>query len=89
MISHSNRTNQTLRRHDLIFVSPLACRALLETRDDVVEERLVMNWADRGWPLVARSRHARRHRRSRAGFAAAAICRQTPAPEEPVPPAYG
>jgi phosphoribosyl-dephospho-CoA transferase len=54
MISHSNQINHTLRRHDLIFVSPVAWRALLETRDDVVKERLVMNWIDRGWPLVAR-----------------------------------
>jgi phosphoribosyl-dephospho-CoA transferase len=54
MISHSNQPNQTLRRHDLIFVSPAAWHALLETRDDVVNERLVLNWADRGWPLVAR-----------------------------------
>jgi phosphoribosyl-dephospho-CoA transferase len=54
MISHSNQINQTLRRHDLIFVSPVAWRALLKTRDDVVKEGLVMNWVDRGWPLVAR-----------------------------------
>jgi hypothetical protein len=54
MISHSNRTNQTLRRHDLIFMSPLACRALLETRDDVVKEPLVIEWVDQGWPLITR-----------------------------------
>jgi phosphoribosyl-dephospho-CoA transferase len=54
MISHSNQINQPLRRHDLIFVSSVAWRALLKTRDDVVMEHLVMDWADRGWPLVAR-----------------------------------
>jgi phosphoribosyl-dephospho-CoA transferase len=42
------------RRHDMIFVSPAAWRALLETRDDLAAEPLVAGWIDRGWPLVAR-----------------------------------
>jgi phosphoribosyl-dephospho-CoA transferase len=54
MISHSNRDDRRLRRHDLIFVSPAAWRSLLKTRDDLVDEPLVVDWADRGWPLVAR-----------------------------------
>ena len=54
MISHSNQNNQRVRRHDLIFVSPVAWHSLLKMRDDLAEESLVVDWADRGWPLVAR-----------------------------------
>jgi len=43
-----------VRRHDLIFVSPVAWHSLLKMRDDLAEESLVVDWADRGWPLVAR-----------------------------------
>jgi phosphoribosyl-dephospho-CoA transferase len=43
-----------LRRHDLIFVSPAAWRALLKMRGDLAGEPLVAGWVDRGWPLVAR-----------------------------------
>jgi phosphoribosyl-dephospho-CoA transferase len=38
----------------MIFVSPVAWRALLETRNDLAAEPLVAGWIDRGWPLVAR-----------------------------------
>lgn len=41
-----------LARHDLVYVLPLAWRALIASRDDADE--LVVEWADRGWPLVAR-----------------------------------
>jgi phosphoribosyl-dephospho-CoA transferase len=41
-------------RHDLIFVSPVAWRSLLKTRDDLAEEPLAAGWVDRGWPLIAR-----------------------------------
>jgi phosphoribosyl-dephospho-CoA transferase len=54
MILHSNQNNQRVRRHDLIFVSPVAWHSLIKSRDDLVEEPLVVDWADRGWPLVAR-----------------------------------
>jgi len=54
MISHSCQNNQRVRRHDLIFVSPVAWHSLLKTRDDLFEEPLVVDWAGRGWPLVAR-----------------------------------
>ncbi len=54
MISHSNQNNRRPRRHDLIFVSPVAWRSLLKTRDDLAGEPLVIEWVDRGWPLVAR-----------------------------------
>ena len=54
MISHSNQNNRRPRRHDLIFVSPVAWRSLLKTRDDLAGEPLVIGWVDRGWPLVAR-----------------------------------
>ena len=54
MISHSCQNNQRVRRHDLIFVSPVAWHSLLKTRDDLFEGPLVADWAGRGWPLVAR-----------------------------------
>jgi len=54
MTSHSNRADQKLRRHDLIFVSPVAWRSLLQRRDDLGGEPLVLEWVDRGWPLIAR-----------------------------------
>jgi phosphoribosyl-dephospho-CoA transferase len=54
MTSHFNLTDQKLRRHDLIFVSPVAWRSLLQTRDDLIGESRIVDWADRGWPLVAR-----------------------------------
>jgi phosphoribosyl-dephospho-CoA transferase len=54
MISHSCQNNQRVRRHDLIFVSPVAWHSLLKTRDDLFEEPLVVDWAGRGWPLIAR-----------------------------------
>jgi phosphoribosyl-dephospho-CoA transferase len=54
MTSHSNQNDQKRRRHDLIFVSPVAWRSMLKTRDDLAGEPLVVGWVDRGWPLVAR-----------------------------------
>lgn len=54
MTSHFNQNDRKLRRHDLIFVSPVAWRSLLQTRDDLTGESLIIDWADRGWPLVAR-----------------------------------
>jgi phosphoribosyl-dephospho-CoA transferase len=54
MTSHFNHNDRRLRRHDLIFVSPAAWRSLLQTRDDLSGEPLIVDWADRGWPLVAR-----------------------------------
>ena len=54
MTSHFNHNDRELRRHDLIFVSPVAWRSLLQTRDDLTGEPLIVDWADRGWPLVAR-----------------------------------
>jgi phosphoribosyl-dephospho-CoA transferase len=54
MTSLSGRNNLSLRRHDLVFVSSGAWRSLLKTRDDLAGEPLAADWADRGWPLVAR-----------------------------------
>jgi phosphoribosyl-dephospho-CoA transferase len=54
MTSHFNPNDRKLRRHDLIFVSPVAWRSLLQTRDDLTGEQLIVDWVDRGWPLVAR-----------------------------------
>jgi phosphoribosyl-dephospho-CoA transferase len=52
--SHSRRSNENRRRHDLVFVRPIAWRSFLATRGDLAEEALVAGWVDRGWPLVAR-----------------------------------
>jgi phosphoribosyl-dephospho-CoA transferase len=54
MIARSYQNNQRVRRHDLIFVSPVAWHSLIKTRADLFEEPLVVDWAGRGWPLVAR-----------------------------------
>jgi phosphoribosyl-dephospho-CoA transferase len=54
MTSHFNHNDRKLRRHDLIFVSPVAWRSLLQARDDLTGEQLIVDWVDRGWPLVAR-----------------------------------
>jgi len=48
------RSDDALRRHDLVFVSPAAWRALLEPHPDLAREPLVAGWADRGWPLIVR-----------------------------------
>jgi phosphoribosyl-dephospho-CoA transferase len=52
--SHSRRSNENPRRHDLVVVRPTAWRSFLETRDDLAEDALVAGWVDRGWPLIAR-----------------------------------
>src|SRR5258705_13058218 len=54
MILRSIQINRRPRCHDVIFVSPVAWRSLLKTRDDLAGEPLVIEWVDRGWPLVAR-----------------------------------
>ena len=54
MTSHCNHNDRKLRRHDLIFVSPAAWRSLMQARDDLSGEPWIVDWADRGWPLVAR-----------------------------------
>ncbi|WP_441251930.1 malonate decarboxylase holo-[acyl-carrier-protein] synthase [Tardiphaga sp. 71_E8_N1_1] len=54
MTSHFDHNDRNPRRHDLIVVSPAAWRSLLQTRDDLRGEPLIVDWADRGWPLVAR-----------------------------------
>ncbi|WP_031257600.1 malonate decarboxylase holo-[acyl-carrier-protein] synthase [Mesorhizobium sp. LNHC232B00] len=43
-----------MHRHDMIFVSPLAWRSLLEGRSDLGANPLVARWVDRGWPLIGR-----------------------------------
>ena len=50
---HEGRS-RALRRHDLVFVSAPAWRALLDVREDLADEPLIAGWVDRGWPLVAR-----------------------------------
>jgi phosphoribosyl-dephospho-CoA transferase len=54
MTSPCSRSDDALRRHDLIFVSPAAWRALLESHPGLAQEPLVAGWADRGWPLIVR-----------------------------------
>jgi len=54
MPSHANRIDPKLRRHDLAYVSSAAWRSLLETREDLATDPLVVQWVDRGWPLIAR-----------------------------------
>jgi len=54
MTSHSKRDNRTIRRHDLVLVSPAAWRSLLQRHDDLAGEPLVIEWVDRGWPLITR-----------------------------------
>lgn len=54
MPSHANHTDLKLRRHDLAYVSSAAWRLLLETREDLAADPLVVQWVDRGWPLIAR-----------------------------------
>jgi phosphoribosyl-dephospho-CoA transferase len=54
MTSPFSRSDDALRRHDLVFVSPAAWRALLESHPDLAQEPLVAGWADRGWPLIVR-----------------------------------
>ena len=49
-----SRSDGALRRHDLVFVSPAAWRAMLESHPDLAQEPLVAGWADRGWPLIVR-----------------------------------
>lgn len=43
-----------MNRHDLIFVSPIAWRSLLKSREELVQSPLVATWVDKGWPLMAR-----------------------------------
>jgi phosphoribosyl-dephospho-CoA transferase len=54
MTSLSTMGDPALRRHDMIAVSPVAWRSLLNTSGDLAGEPLVAGWVDRGWPLVAR-----------------------------------
>ena len=54
MNSPSRCASESLRRHDLVFVSPTAWRSFLETREDLAGDPLVAGWVDRGWPLIAR-----------------------------------
>ena len=43
-----------LARHDLVYVRRPAWRALVAMQADADAEPLVVDWADRGWPLVVR-----------------------------------
>jgi phosphoribosyl-dephospho-CoA transferase len=43
-----------LARHDLVYVRRPAWRALVAMQADADAQPLVVDWADRGWPLVVR-----------------------------------
>ena len=45
-----------LARHDLVYVGPPAWHALVAMHADAGTQPLVVEWADRGWPLVVRRR---------------------------------
>jgi len=47
---------QTLRRHDLVRVEPVAWAAWLGTRPDLAGIRHLYRWADMGRPLIVRRR---------------------------------
>ena len=54
MSLQSRRGSKNLRRHDMVFLRPIAWRRFLETRADLAEDPLVAGWVDQGWPLIAR-----------------------------------
>lgn len=54
MHSQWQAPDASLRRHDLVFVSESAWRALMRARPDLASVHGVVGWVDRGWPLVAR-----------------------------------
>jgi phosphoribosyl-dephospho-CoA transferase len=43
-----------MRRHDFVYVCPVAWRSLVESRDDLAVEPVAFRWADCGWPLISR-----------------------------------
>jgi phosphoribosyl-dephospho-CoA transferase len=45
-----------LRRHDLVRARPSAWAELMARRADLVDPPWLVEWADRGWPLVVRRR---------------------------------
>jgi phosphoribosyl-dephospho-CoA transferase len=45
-----------LRRHQLVRVHPAAWQSLLRARPELTCEPLLLDWANRGWPLIARRR---------------------------------
>ena len=48
------RGERSIRRHDLVFVSPQGWRAMIAARDDLTGDAQVARWSDRGWPTVGR-----------------------------------
>jgi len=46
--------DRDIKRHDQIFISPAAWRAVLEKREDLARDSLVASWCEKGWPVVAR-----------------------------------
>ncbi len=47
-----------MNRHDLVYVSPLAWKALVGTRVELATDPIVASWVDRGWPMVGRRANA-------------------------------
>jgi phosphoribosyl-dephospho-CoA transferase len=54
--SLSLRAEPSLRRHQLVRVYPAAWESLLCARSDLAGEPLLKDWAQQGWPLIARRR---------------------------------
>jgi phosphoribosyl-dephospho-CoA transferase len=56
---HCKPNSGPTRRHDLIYVSPVAWRSLLTARGELaaaplVADSLLESWVDNGWPLIGR-----------------------------------
>ncbi|KYH01453.1 malonate decarboxylase holo-[acyl-carrier-protein] synthase [Bradyrhizobium sp. DOA1] len=54
MISPCKSAERPARRHDLVFVSPRGWRAMLDPHGDLACDRLVLHWAELGWPTIRR-----------------------------------
>lgn len=54
MTSRAAPAESVLQRHTLVTVAREPWRRLVATRDDLAREPLIVTWADRDWPLIAR-----------------------------------
>jgi phosphoribosyl-dephospho-CoA transferase len=53
-MSLHSRADGRPRRHDLVFVTADAWRALLAEREDLQEHAVLTPWIEKGWPLIGR-----------------------------------
>lgn len=54
MASRFKSGDRPMKRHDLVFVSPVGWRSRLAAHGDLAADPLVASWVDRGWPLIGR-----------------------------------